>query len=504
MLQRRVQNRSARGQLTVGELVSRPHLGLELAAGAAGLERRVQWTHTSELEDPGPWLEGGELLIVNGFGIPEDAPGQTEYVRRLARHRLAGVAVSVRAPELTSEMLAVADELGFPVMRIPRQVPFIELSYFVANASERSTRDRLAKHLHIFDTLRLRNTINSDVPDIYRQLEQISGYRLALVSPSGQALLDEWPWVPEIDWGDRLDSTDLRVVPGGYLVPLVVGDRVTAYLVGIEDNDLLPEGLAALQHVSTLAALDAVEDQRRRESEHRIGASALARALEQETPQEEIERELYESGLVREVPFRLIAFGRIAHAVPETRARDWLADRRIRHAILWQEQLICMLQCDDAQLAELSSALDVSIGASPTSMNVAEIPRMLRQARWSLSLADEHQAPEIIFTEQQLGLARWLNPDAKTIDRIAEDTLRPLFEHDTSHGSDLVDTLAVYFKQNGRMRAAAGVLFVHEHTLRYRLSRIEQLTGKSLKTMRESFELWLAVEVQDLFARNEE
>ncbi|WP_010155803.1 PucR family transcriptional regulator [Leucobacter chromiiresistens] len=496
--------RNARGQLTIAELVSMPHLGLELAAGAAGLERRVQWTHTSELEDPGPWLEGGELLIVNGFGIPEDGPGQTQYVRRLAQHRLAGVAVSVRAPALTHEMLAVADELGFPVMRIPRQVPFIELSYLVANASERSARDRLSRHLRIFETLRLRNTSDSDVAGIYRQLEQIAGYRLALISPAGQALLAEWPWVPDVDWGDALESVDLRVVPDGYVVPLFVDDRVTAYLVGIEHDGSSPEGLAALQHVSTLAALDAIEDQRRREAAHRTGASAFARALEASGPEGEAEQLLHEAGLARDTPFRVVAFGPIPHALPEARARDWLADRQIRHALLRRDQLIGVLQCSDERLVELGVALDVPIGASPRSAVVSEIPRLLRQARWSLSLAGESATAEVVFTEKQLGLARWLNPDARTLERLAEDTLRPVLEHDASQGSELFHSLAVFFRHHGRMRAAASALFVHEHTLRYRLNRVEQLTGKNLKNYRELFELWLAVEAHALVVRADE
>ena len=45
---------------------------------------------------------------------------------------------------------------------------------------------------------------------------------------------------------------------------------------------------------------------------------------------------------------------------------------------------------------------------------------------------------------------------------------------------------------------AAAELYVHEHTLSYRLKRIEQLTGRSLKTYRDTFELWLAVEMSYL------
>ena len=493
-----------RGQLTIAELVAMPHLGLALAAGAAGLDRRVQWTHTSELEDPGPWLEGGELLIVNGFGIPADGAGQAEYLRRLAQHRLAGMAVSVRAPDLTPEMLAVADELGFPVMRIPRQVPFIELSYLVANASERSARERLRQHLRIFETLRLRNGVDSDVPSIYRQLEQISGYRLALISPAGEALLDDWQWVPDLEWGDALHAVDLRVVPGGYLIPLFVGERVTAYLVGIEHDESSPEGLAALQHVSTLAALDAIEDQRRREAEHRTGAAALARALARDVSPEEVERGLHDAGLSSDTPFRVVAFGHGDHDLSETHVRDWLADRRIRHVVLRREHIVGVVQCADEQIEALCAATGVSVGVSPPSTSVSEIPRLLRQAKWSLSLIDGTADPEVVFTERQFGLGRWLNPDARTIELLAEDTLRPVLEHDASQGSELFHTLAVYFRQNGRMRAAAGALFVHEHTLRYRLHRVELLTGKNLKNLRESFELWLAVEAHALVTRDDE
>ena len=47
--------------LTVGNLVS--DCGLELIAGADGAEQPIRWVHISELEDPTPWLTGGELLL---------------------------------------------------------------------------------------------------------------------------------------------------------------------------------------------------------------------------------------------------------------------------------------------------------------------------------------------------------------------------------------------------------------------------------------------------------
>lgn len=487
-----------RSQFTIADLVAMPHLALELVAGEGGAHHPVQWTHTSELEDPGPWLEGGELLIVNGFGIPEDPSKQSEYIERLAQHRLAGIAVSVRAPQLTDALLETANRLAFPVLRIPRQVPFIELSYLVANASERSARDRLSRHLQIFETLRLRNAADSDPARIYAQLEQISGYRLALVSPAGNALLSEWPWVP-----DALEipssPTDLAVVPGGYIVPLYVGDRITAYLVGIEHPSATPEGLVALQHVSTLAALDAIDDQRRRELEHRQGSAVLTGAFEKAADAAEVERRLGELGVDMRLGARVLACdaGDDAHAL-EIEARDWLADRRIPHVMVVQDRLLALAVCDDATLREFATRLGVALGASPVSTDIGDAPRLLRQAEWSLTLADGSTAGEVVLTEEQLGLAQWLNPDVATMERLAADTLRPILEHDAAHGSELLRTLSVYFHQHGKLRATAAQLFVHEHTLRYRLNRIEHLTQRQLKHYRDAFELWLAVEAHAL------
>ncbi|MFT4214235.1 MAG: PucR family transcriptional regulator ligand-binding domain-containing protein [Microbacterium sp.] len=482
--------------LDIADLLAMPHLGLQLAAGEAGAGNTVLWTHTSELEDPGPWLEGGELLIVNGFGIPDDAAGQVDYVNRLAQHRLAGIAVSVKAPELTEEMLREANRLEFPVLRIPRQVPFIELSHLVANASERSARGRLSRHLRIFETLRLRNSLESSPVDIYPQLEQESGYRLALVSPAGYPLLPEWPWVPPgLELAQSPLLTDLQVIPGGYLLPLLVGKRVTAYLVGIETPGLRPGGLAALQHVSALASLDAIDDQRRREALHREGSALLSRALDGENENGDLLQEFARAGLPIEHHPRLIALEAVpGQMLEEIEVRDWLADRSSPHLLVRQSALHAVVNCSDDDVRALAESVNANIGVSSRIRRLSELTQRRRQALWALNVARETPGAHVTFAELQSGLEQWLNPDAERMRQLVSETLRPLVEHDAERGTELLKTLGVYFQHHGRLRAAAAQLFVHEHTLTYRLKQVEKLTDRDLKNYRDVFELWLAIE----------
>ncbi|MEX0743382.1 MAG: PucR family transcriptional regulator ligand-binding domain-containing protein, partial [Actinomycetota bacterium] len=45
-----------------------PGLALRFVAGEESANRPIRWVHISELEDPTPWLKGGELLLTTGTG----------------------------------------------------------------------------------------------------------------------------------------------------------------------------------------------------------------------------------------------------------------------------------------------------------------------------------------------------------------------------------------------------------------------------------------------------
>src|SRR5689334_25203659 len=69
--------------LTVAELVADPGLGLELVAGRRGAEREIEAAAVSELVNPGPWLQGGELLLTIGLLLPKTLAGCRSYLADL-------------------------------------------------------------------------------------------------------------------------------------------------------------------------------------------------------------------------------------------------------------------------------------------------------------------------------------------------------------------------------------------------------------------------------------
>ena len=96
-----------------------------------GSATRSRWLHVSELDDPTPWLEGGELLLTTGLGVGELATTQRAYVRRLAdararRARLRRWASASRTspPALVEE----ANRSASRSSRVPYEVPFIAIT----------------------------------------------------------------------------------------------------------------------------------------------------------------------------------------------------------------------------------------------------------------------------------------------------------------------------------------------------------------------------------------
>jgi DNA-binding PucR family transcriptional regulator len=71
--------------------------------------------------------------------------------------------------------------------------------------------------------------------------------------------------------------------------------------------------------------------------------------------------------------------------------------------------------------------------------------------------------------------------------------LGPLRDYDAEHRSDLVHTLEVFLECSGSWSRCAVRLHVHVNTLRYRIRRIEELTGRDLGTFEDRVDLFLAL-----------
>ncbi|MCF2539653.1 PucR family transcriptional regulator [Streptomyces nigra] len=122
---------------TLASLVHHSALKLTVRAGADRLDVPVRWAHVSELADPVPYMEGGELLLITALQLDaEDYEAMRRYVRRLAGAGVVGLgfAVGVNYEEIPKALVDAADEEGLPLLEVPRRTPFLAISKAVSAA----------------------------------------------------------------------------------------------------------------------------------------------------------------------------------------------------------------------------------------------------------------------------------------------------------------------------------------------------------------------------------
>lgn len=178
----------------------------------------------------------------------------------------------------------------------------------------------------------------------------------------------------------------------------------------------------------------------------------------------------------------------IPHAEDALRARGiqsaWRVevDVHVGVAVLTQRNGIDRL-C--GHLADLSAG---PVGLSKVYESLDATPAALRQAR----LAAAAGADLVRFEQVPIPILLASAPDAAA--GVAQAILGPVLALPAGECEVLLGTLATWFADDGATSNSAERLHVHRNTVRYRLRRIEELTGRSLTRPTGIAELHLALE----------
>ena len=123
----------------------------------------------------------------------------------------------------------------------------------------------------------------------------------------------------------------------------------------------------------------------------------------------------------------------------------------------------------------------------------------MSEALVALNLARGRAPGDRVVGHRDLGshalLLSLLDPDI--LNGFREQVLGPVERWDLDHGTDLLQTLRAFLTNGGRWRATATHLHIHHNTLRYRLRRVELLTGRRLDEVADRLDVQIALLVPD-------
>ena len=149
--------------------------------------------------------------------------------------------------------------------------------------------------------------------------------------------------------------------------------------------------------------------------------------------------------------------------------------------------------------------LTISIGIGRYIENPSEIPDAYSEAEVALEIGHRIHGPSSISTFEGAGtyklLFRVLQEDPEELESFYNETLARVVAYDSRYGTELVNTLTTYLRNDASTVKTATELFAHRHTIRYRLDRVGELTGLDVDKSEDRESLTLGIKVMQLLGR---
>jgi DNA-binding PucR family transcriptional regulator len=142
------------------------------------------------------------------------------------------------------------------------------------------------------------------------------------------------------------------------------------------------------------------------------------------------------------------------------------------------------------------------MGVGSECSSPSEIPQSYSNAVRALEIRKQSLSPWGVAHFDELGVYRILDAHATTrdVENFVQEWLGPLLDYDRDHHSTMTATLAQYLDCGGKYDETARALRIHRSTLRYRMSRIHELTDRDLRSVDTRLNLHLATRALQVLA----
>ncbi|MFG1954843.1 PucR family transcriptional regulator [Micromonospora sp. NPDC048830] len=510
--------------VTLRSIVETRGLELTVIAGLAGLDRTVRWAHVSELQEPAPWLEGGELLLTTGIQLFANAASTRTYIRQLAESNVAALGLSTGAcvthQEVPAALIQAADEFELPLVHVPEAVPLEAIIRAVAHALEEERNEPMRRAFDAQRALTASVVSPGGVSGIVGALSaatriwcvvcDVRGDELAASSAEARRRLQ--PLLPQLrdarTRGLRSATALVDVAVSSVILPLGVAGRVRGFLLAGKAGVFDPYDRILLASAASLLSLELERGYAVHEAARQQRVLLLEWLMKGPVPDAEAAARLAHRGIrakqVKAVVIESGADGTGANPPPgELVELLEYVMLPARHPVLAQHRNgeVVALAFDpppelNERLAEIVAGRHAGIGGT---VSLGNVTLSIRQARRAAAAAQAQGVPVLELTSVHSYRALLELGDPSTLSAFADAILAPLDAHDQqARRAHLLPALREFLAHTGSAEAAAVCLGVHRHTLRQRLLRVEQVTGRSLEDARDRLELWLALEVREL------
>ncbi len=503
-------------ELTVAEALKMENLkNARLLAGEKGLARVIRCVDISETPDANEWVRKNEFLITTGYSIKDEISAQLKLLKSLAEADGAGLAVKFGRfiGDVPQELVTLADALSFPLIYLPDDLPFIDITYPLMRRIVNEQAQKLVYSEKIYKTLTKVALDTNCLENISQALGEIIGKETAIYT-------------------HRLRSSVISAICGEQQTfPVKVKKQIYGYIVVKSKEPLSEHAMVAVRHTQILAALQMVNYALSTESawnRHRDFLEELCGGVSHDI--EFLRARAHELGFLLEGikcicivdvdDFSQYILGR---HMTEQQTEDFRrmlfylikeiiissGDYMQNSLVVQQNDRVVLLAAGEKyqtfdwekflakvheQISRSFPDITVTIAISNPVQLLADLPQARRDTQHLITISRQLYGNGKDLYQKDAEI--YLLLEKMNMEPVCNRMLGRLLS--AKKKDEFLVTLQAYLNCQGNLSETAARLFIHRNTLRYRLSRIEELLEKDLSVPETRFMLWLVLKARQM------
>ncbi len=540
--------------MRVRDLLDMPGLGLSLLTDVSGMDRTIRHVYTTDLPDPSRYLTPGDLVLTGLIWCRE--PGDADrFVSALVKAGVAALGAGEALGKVPAEVIQACGRHGITLLVVPPETSFAVVTEEVGR---RLNGDRATAMTRVLGRRRLLLSAVAEgagLDAMFRLMGRELGVECWLLTGLGRVVGGTGASLPgplalrlacEYLKADRLPAPSEVSAPGAgagkYTLFGVGGEpRITGWFLACAGREQdwpheLRESVAELAADVALerARLDAARTGGRKLAETIV--TMLASGNGEGAAPAEIASLMRAAGLPPDGRYLVAVMSAAASAmVTGPNADRWRCDLAGELALPVAEgavvaplgdEIVLLVPSpgdraldvaapdDPASAAHLFAAvirgaqpvlesdrsrIRLTVGVSAPAEGVTALSGAWHEAGSAQRLATLRGGTAIsVVTSDEVASHELLlaTVPASVLRSFRERLLGPLVAYDDRHRAELLPTLREFLACSGSWNSCAGKMYVHVNTVRYRIRRIEELTGRDLSSLNDQVDFFLALRIR--------
>ena len=393
-----------------------------IIAGKSGLSNSIRWVYKPENMNFAKWVKGQELLIISTPVIQSEDFNLPLVIKKANKLNMSGALLLIGdkyIASIDSSVVSYANLNDFPIFVISGEIPLVDIFEEIGHAiAYNKNSDTLSDD--ILSGIIFGKNINADA---FAMKFSEAGY--------------------DLDGKNRMFTINIH------------GDR------GIEEYEY-DTVISKIKNEFNSGNMNALLS---RYGNNIVGCFCLKKG------------EMDVSGRSADIN---MSGNNISEIIPVDSSMKNIQDTDTVSESDKKEVLAKIYKSLSEDLYSISSDIKLVMGVGRAYEGIGALQKSFTEASRCVILSEKMNMSGRVFWYEEMGIYNLFSElaDKKVMQEFIDNTLGVIIEYDRNNNSNLMETLKAYLWNNNSLIHASEQLYTHRNTVKYRVQRISQLTGR--------------------------